>query len=60
MNVIIVTVIIVIVALFAIFLMGRRCHHQWDVAETWQQRDHRVVYIMRCKKCGEIKKKVLK
>ena len=58
-NVLIVVAILLLVALFVLHLTGRRCRHQWETAETWQQKDH-VVYIMRCKNCGVLKKKVIR
>lgn len=59
MNVLIVVAILFLGALFVLHLMGRRCRHQWETAETWQKTDH-VVYIMRCKTCGVLKKKVIR
>jgi hypothetical protein len=58
-NVLIVVAILFLVALFVFHLMGRRCRHQWETAETWQKKDH-VVYIMRCNNCGTLKKKVIR
>lgn len=59
MNVLIVLAILLLVAFFVLHLMGRRCRHQWETAETWQKKDQ-VVYIMRCKNCGVLKKKVIR
>ena len=59
MNVFIILFIIAVTLGVLKFLLGRRCRHQWETAETWQKKDY-VVYILRCKNCGVLKKKVIR
>lgn len=55
MNVIIIALVLFATAMFVLFLMGRRCKHEWQNIHK-EMKDGCCIYIQQCKKCGKLRK----
>lgn len=55
MNVMIIALVLFTAAMFVLFLIGRRCKHEWQNIHR-EMKDGRCIYIQQCKKCGKLRK----
>lgn len=55
MNVMIIALVLFATAMFVLFLIGRRCKHEWQNIHK-EMKDGRCIYIQQCKKCGKLRK----
>ena len=61
MNAIVLGLVLTCMVVVVVFLLSRRCNHTWETIDHFETPGKKkLIYIQRCRKCGTLKKKVLK